>query len=135
MRQVLRQLPKFFAVGGGATAVHVAAALSFNGLAGIPPLWANVMAFFVASAVSYLGNWFWTFDAASRHGLAVPRFLALSLSCFAVNQAIVYAVVEWLGRPLWLAMIAVVIVVPGFGFWLSRSWVFLPVRADDRHRA
>lgn len=135
MKQVLRQLPKFFAVGGGATAVHVAAALSFNGLAGIPPLWANVMAYFVASAVSYLGNWFWTFDAASRHGPAVPRFLALSLSCFAVNQAIVYAVVEWLGRPLWLAMIPVVIAVPAFGFWLSRSWVFLPVRADDRHRA
>ena len=135
MRQVLRQMPKFFAVGGGATAVHVAAALSFNGLAGIAPLWANVMAFFVASAVSYFGNWFWTFDAASRHGLAAPRFLALSLSCFAVNQAIVYAVVEWLGRPLWLAMIPVVIVVPAFGFWLSRSWVFLPVRADDRHRA
>jgi putative flippase GtrA len=135
MRQVLRQLPKFLAVGGGATAVHVVAALSFNGFAGIPPLWANVMAFFVAAAVSYLGNWFWTFDAGSRHGLAVPRFLALSLSCFAVNQAIVYAVVEWAGRPLWLAMIAVVIVVPAFGFRLSRSWVFLPVRADDRHRA
>ncbi|HEY5597265.1 MAG TPA: GtrA family protein [Kiloniellales bacterium] len=128
MTELFRQIPKFLAVGGGATAVHVAAALAFNGLAGVTPLWANVLAFLVASGVSYLGNWFWTFDAASRHGLAAPRFLALSLTCFAVNQAIVYAVVEWLGRPLWLAMIPVVLVVPAFGFWLSRSWVFLPAR-------
>ena len=27
-----------------------------------------------------------------------------------------------------LAMIPVVLVVPAFGFWLSRSWVFLPAR-------
>jgi putative flippase GtrA len=36
--ELFRQIPKFFAVGGGATAVHVAAALAFNGLAGVTPL-------------------------------------------------------------------------------------------------
>lgn len=116
---------KFAAVGGGATLVHVLVALSLNGLAQVAPLRANFLAFLVASCVSYAGNWFWTFDGSSRHVFSLPRFAALSLSCFALNQAIVYGVVETLGQPLWLAMVPVVVVVPAFGFWLSKTKVFI----------
>ena len=126
MNGLLRQAVKFAAVGGGATLVHVAAALTLNGLAHVAPLRANFLAFLVASCVSYLGNWFWTFDAASHHAFSLPRFAALSLSCFALNQAIVYGVVERLGHPLWLAMMPVAAIVPAFGFWLSKTQVFLP---------
>ena len=126
MNGLLRQAMKFIAVGGGATLVHVLAALTLNGLAHAPPLRANFLAFLVASCVSYAGNWFWTFDAASHHAFSLPRFAALSLSCFALNQAIVYGVVVHLGQPLWLAMVPVVAIVPAFGFWLSKTQVFLP---------
>jgi putative flippase GtrA len=126
MNGLFRQAVKFAAVGGGATFVHVLAALTLNGLVHVAPLRANFLAFLVASCVSYLGNWFWTFDAASHHAFSLPRFTALSLSCFALNQAIVYGVVERLGQPLWLAMVPVVAVVPAFGFWLSKTQVFLP---------
>ncbi len=126
MNGLWRQAAKFAAVGGGATLVHVLAALAFNSLAHVAPLRANFLAFLVASSVSYLGNWFWTFDGSSRHAFSLPRFAGLSLSCFALNQAIVFAVVERLGQPLWLAMVPVAAVVPAFGFWLSRTQVFLP---------
>ena len=126
MNGLLGQALKFAAVGGGATLVHVLAALTLNSLAHVTPLRANFLAFLVASCVSYLGNWSWTFDAASRHAFSLPRFTALSLSCFALNQAIVYGVAEKLGQPLWLAMIPVVAIVPAFGFWLSKTQVFLP---------
>ncbi len=119
------QAAKFAVVGGGATLVHVLAALSYNSLAGVAPLWANFLAFLTAVIMSYTGNWFWTFNGESRHIHALPRFAVLSLTCFALNQSIVYCVVEWLGQPLWLAMAPVVIVVPAFGFWLSRSRVFI----------
>jgi putative flippase GtrA len=125
MNGLLRQAVKFAAVGGGATLVHVLAALALNSLAHVAPLRANFLAFLVASCVSYLGNWFWTFDAASHHAFSLPRFAALSLSCFALNQAIVYGVVEQLGQPLWLAMVPVVAIVPAFGFWLSKTKVFI----------
>ena len=128
MHSLVRQASKFAAVGGGATLVHVLAALALNGLAGMPPLHANFWAFVIASFVSYGGNWLWTFKGVSRHAFSIPRFAALSLSCFALNQSIVYAVVEWLGQPLWLAMVPVVALVPAFGFWLSKSRVFI---ADD----
>jgi putative flippase GtrA len=126
MNGFLRQAVKFAAVGGGATLVHVLAALALNSLVHVPPLRANFLAFLVASCVSYLGNWFWTFDAASHHAFSFPRFAALSLSCFALNQAIVYGVVVQLGQPLWLAMVPVAAIVPAFGFWLSKTQVFLP---------
>jgi putative flippase GtrA len=126
MNGLLRQAMKFVTVGGGATLVHVLAALTLNSLAHMAPLRANFLAFLVASCVSYLGNWFWTFDASSRHAFSLPRFAALSLSCFALNQAMVFGGVEQLGQPLWLAMVPVVAIVPAFGFWLSKTQVFLP---------
>ena len=90
------------------------------------PLRANFLAFLVASCVSYVGNWFWTFEGTSRHAVSLPRFAALSLSCFALNQAIVYGVVGASRSTLWLAMVPVVVIVPVFGFWLSKTQVFLP---------
>jgi len=126
MNGLLRQVAKFATVGGGATGVHVLTALALNSLLQVAPLRANFVAFLVASLVSYMGNWFWTFDGTSHHAFSLPRFAALSLSCFAVNQAIVYGVVELLHQPLWLAMVPVVVVVPAFGFWLSKTQVFLP---------
>jgi putative flippase GtrA len=130
MNGLLRQAAKFAAIGGGATAVHVLTALALNSLMQVVPLRANFVAFLVASFVSYMGNWYWTFDGNSRHVFSVPRFAALSLACFAVNQAIVYGIVELLHQPLWLAMVPVVIVIPTFGFWLSRTKVFK--NADGR---
>lgn len=126
MNSILRQAVKFAAVGGGATFVHVLAALALNGIWDVPPLRANIGAFLLASLVSYIGNWLWTFEGASDHGFSFPRFAVLALACFAVNQTIVYAVVELLRQPLWLAMVPVIVVVPAFGFWLSRTQVFLP---------
>jgi putative flippase GtrA len=130
MNGLLRQAVKFATVGGGATAVHVLTALALNCLVQVAPLRANFMAFLVASFVSYIGNWYWTFDGNSPHVFSVPRFAALSLACFGVNQAIVYGVVELLRQPLWLAMVPVVIIIPAFGFWLSKTKVFS--NADGR---
>ena len=126
MNGLFWQAMKFAAVGGGATLVHVLAALTLNVFAHVAPLRANFLAFLVASCASYAGNWFWTFEGTSRHGVSLPRFAALSLSCFALNQAIVYGVVVHLAQPLWLAMVPVVVIVPAFGFWLSKTQVFLP---------
>jgi putative flippase GtrA len=124
MNGFLRQAAKFAAVGGGATAVHALTALALNSIMHLAPLRANFAAFLVASFVSYIGNWYWTFDGNSPHVFSVPRFAALSLACFGVNQAIVYGIVELLHQPLWLAMVPVIIIIPALGFWLSKTKVF-----------
>jgi putative flippase GtrA len=124
----LVQVLRFGLVGGLVTLLHVAVALSVNGLFGIDPLWANFIAFLVACGVSYALNWLWTFDAVSRHGAALPKFLAVSVSGFILNQSIVFALVTLAGHPMWVAMLPVMVVIPVFSFIMSKTWVFLADR-------
>ncbi len=128
MIAIFRQASKFAVVGVIATAVHITTAIAVNALAGVPPLPANVIAFVTACGVSYLGNRNWTFAVSTRHAVAVPRFLAVSLTCFGINQAIVYVIAVLMARPLWVAMIPVAVVVPALSFWLNRVWVFFAQR-------
>lgn len=124
----LVQIVRFGFVGGFVTALHVAVALFVNAAGGVEPLRANIIAFMVACAVSYALNWWWTFDASSHHAAALPKFMTVSLSGFAVNQAIVFGVVSVAGQPLWVAMVPVVFVIPAISFWLNKTWVFLAGR-------
>ena len=126
MKDVLHQLGKFASVGVVATGLHVVTALGLNQFAGVVPLRANVVAFVVATIWSYLGNWIWTFNANARFQHSAPRFFAMSIGCFAINQAIVYGVTVLAQLPFWLAMIPVVAVVPAFSFWMSRTRIFKP---------
>ena len=124
MNSLLHQLGKFASVGAVATALHVVTALFLNQFLDVAPLRANVVAFMVATIWSYFGNWIWTFEAKSAFQQSAPRFLVMSLGCFAVNQAIVYCVTVLIHLPLWVAMIPVVAVIPAFSFWMSRTRIF-----------
>ena len=124
MKDLLHQLGKFVSVGLIATALHVIVALGLNGAFGLAPLRANVAAFAVATIWSYFGNWIWTFEAKARFQQSAPRFFAMSIGCFGINQAIVYGVTVVAQLPFWLAMIPVVAVVPAFSFWMSRTRIF-----------
>ena len=126
MNGLLRQVAKFATIGTAATALHVTSALMFNGLMGFTALKANFLAFLVASIFTFCGNYFWTFSKTSTVFVALPRFIVLSLLCFAVNQAIVYGVTSLMQLPLWIAMIPVVAVIPAFSFWASKTKVFTP---------
>ena len=119
------QVVRFFCVGAGATIVHVIAALTYHAF-GLTPLWANFFAFLTAFIPSYIGNYAWTFDRVADVRSSLRRFLAISLSCFAVNQAIVYSVTEVGHLPLWVALIPVVLVIPLAGYFLSKLWAFQP---------
>jgi putative flippase GtrA len=124
MKELLHQLGKFVSVGLVATALHVIVALGLNSGLAMAPLRANVVAFVVATIWSYLGNWIWTFEAKARFQQSAPRFFAMSIGCFGVNQSIVYVVTVLAQLPLWVAMIPVVAVVPAFSFWMSRTRIF-----------
>jgi putative flippase GtrA len=125
MDGLLKQIAKFATIGVGATFIHVAAALLFNSFAKFSALQSNFLAFLVASAFTYCGNYFWTFAKTGAVSSTLIRFIFLSLSCFAVNQTIVYIVTSLMQLPLWIAMIPVVAVIPAFSFWVSKKRVFI----------
>ena len=124
MKDLLRQIVKFASVGVIATGIHLFAAMTLHYGLGFSPLRANFAAFCVATLWSYFGNWAWTFAGRARVKSSAPRFFAMSLAIFALNQGIVYWMTTVEGLPLAAALIPVVAVIPGVSFWLSRMHIF-----------
>jgi putative flippase GtrA len=121
---MIRQVVRFGLIGVVSTLVHLTAALFLHHLFGFSPLWSNAMAFMTAWLVSYVGNWVWTFEAATTHRHSAPRFLIVALGGFALNQLIVLITNELWGWPFWLALVPVVMIVPLVGFIASRYWAY-----------
>jgi putative flippase GtrA len=126
MRRLATQFLRFATVGGGATLIHLGTALALNGFFGLSPLRANFGGFIAGIAFSYWGHFVWTFDSVSAHRGALPRFVILQFTLFALNQAIVYVATELWGWPFWAALVPVVMIVPLGGFLAGRFWAFLP---------
>jgi len=127
-RRLFGQVLRFGAVGAAASATHVAVALILIEQVGLPIMTANGLAFAVAVLLSYIGNHSWTFARAGNHERHLPRFIAVSLAGFAVNQAIVFATVRLAGLPYIVGILIVILVVPAFTFLLSRSWAFIELK-------
>ena len=73
----VKELCRFGVVGVGATLTHVGVYSAGTQLAGVGAFSANFIAFAVAVVVSFAGNFFWTFDAATGNAgfsLYSPRF-------------------------------------------------------------
>ena len=122
--RVWQKLMRFAVIGGAGTLVHTGVALLLHYQAGVAALTANALAFCSAWAVSYIGNWAWTFDAVSEHQTAVPRYLTISLSCFALNQTLLWLTYSHWDWPMWLALAPSVVAVPIASFAASYLWAF-----------
>ena len=121
---VWRQLSWFIAVGCAAAATHWLVVVLLVGQ-GLVPLAANPLGWFVAFWVSWAGHRHLTFgavDAPLRQ--ALPRFFAISLAGFAVNEAAYAALLHATGLRYDLAL-GLVLVGVAVGTWLlSRHWAF-----------
>jgi putative flippase GtrA len=52
---------------------------------GAPPFWAGLLAYVICFVVAYLLHTFWTFEANHPHREALPKYLALQVSCAVVS--------------------------------------------------
>jgi len=118
---------RFIIIGGLATIVHYVTALGGYHLFGLSPLWANFMAFCVAFNVTYIGNYFWVFEADTDHKKSLVKSLVVSLTGLALSQFIVWVLTEKAGAPFHITLIAAVMLVPMVTFSLNRFWVFRSV--------
>jgi putative flippase GtrA len=124
LRSLVRQGAVFGAVGVAATLTHVLIALALEGWAGVAPLLANLIGYTSGIGVSYFGHARLTFGAPSRDGAQFARFLAVTLFGLGLNQLIVWVCVHPLDWPFWMALVAVVLLVPGPTFLLAKLWAF-----------
>jgi len=118
------QFLRFVVVGVASTLTHIAVAIVLNEMLSLSALVANFLAFTTPVLVSYLGNHGWTFSRRGQHSRYLPRFVLVALTGMALNQLIVYGIVDLGGLSYRLALATVVLIVPMFSFALNQMWVF-----------
>lgn len=114
----------FGVVGVAATLTHLSIALCLEGLAALEPLTANLFGYTCGTAVSYFGHARLTFGVPSWSKAQFARFMVMNLLALGLNQIIVWVCSHRLGWPFWMALAAVVVLVPGPTFLVSKLWAF-----------
>ncbi len=125
LTQPVVQILRFGMIGVAATLTHLVSALVLNEVLGVSVIWSNFTAFLIAWPISYMGNFFWTFETSATHLKSMPRFVITSLTGLSVSQLIVWFVAGVMGQGLRIALVPALIIVPALSFLMSRYWVFL----------
>ena len=123
LRDLVLQGLRFGTVGLWATAVYTLSATIAHAIGATPSL-ANALGYAIATAVSFLGHFYWTFGKSTGHGRALRRFLMVSGSGFLLSAVIMKLAAEILGAPFWVALTAIIAVVPAVSWVLGRYWAF-----------
>jgi len=118
----LRQIGWFGVVGLTATVVHVSVGLGLNKGLGVPPFWANLVAFCCALGVSFLGQTRLTFPGSAAREGAFVRFTLVAVSGLGMNQIIVWLLTSILGVPYEVALAVIIVTVPAATFLLLKFW-------------
>lgn len=122
----MKQLFFFLLVGGSAALVHLLVVAGLVPLFSMNPLWANIIGFLVAFQVSYFGHRYLTFQqqaAQTQHKQAMPKFFAVALGSFALNQGL-YALLLQTTLDYRVALFIVLLVVAVVTFVISKLWAF-----------
>lgn len=120
----------FVAVGCAAALVHWLVVVALVSLWHGPPLLANVAGWLTAFTVSFAGHHRLTFGG---HGVPIRtsarRFLVVSASGFAINEATYATLLRWSPVRYDLALAIVLVAVAAATYLLSRHWAFLRTEA------
>ncbi len=117
-----------YAVAGGLITLAVAG--SYWAIAeylAIDPMISLTFVFLIFSAVSYLVHGAFTFKdhgPRDRHHVRGPRFLAINILGFLVNQGFVWYLVKYLDGPTWWPTIPMILFTPLLTFALHRRFVY-----------
>jgi putative flippase GtrA len=119
-----REFTVFTIVGTTAAGLNLAVVASTVPF-GVSPLFANVIGFLLAFALSFVGHARWSFPAAGRPiGLALRRFAVISVLGFGLNEACYAGALSWTELDYRLALVAVVTSLGLLKLFASKHWAF-----------
>jgi putative flippase GtrA len=124
MSSLLAMLVKYGTVGIAASMLHIASALVFYTAAGMPAALANAMAFLLSFAISFMGNYRWTFASTEAKSATLSRFFLLSVACFLLNQTLVVLAMTLIRLPFGVSVTLATLAASVAGFLGSHRWVF-----------
>lgn len=117
---------RFAVVGIAATLTHVlVVVVLMDGFGFRVASVANAIGVVAGSAVSYCGNYFWTFRSDGPHLRRLVRFIAAYGAVFTFNGVIMFAVADMAGVPYLIPLAFIVAATPILTFLLNRFWVFV----------
>jgi putative flippase GtrA len=124
-----REIIVFIIVGLTAFGVHFSVVSLLVPL-GMPPLVANVVAFFTAFSVSFFGHNRWTFPArgAERPG-ALRRFFVVATAGFAGNETLYWVLLTFTTLSYRVALLIVLTIIATSTMLFSKYWAFADERA------
>jgi len=111
-------------VGIAATAVHMLIVSFLVLLTPMHTLLANTIAFCAAFAVTFAGNYLWTFQSPGNLRRAIRRLLLISTAAFSVNTVVLSAIIGQKWLPDVGAAFISAAVVPLITFIIIRLWGF-----------
>jgi putative flippase GtrA len=121
----LKQIMRFGIVGTTAAMVNLSIVIFIVQCGWLQPLYANVIAFFIAFQVSYFGHRYWTFSKTiAAHKSAIPKLLLVSGSNFIANEGLFYFFLNVMKIPYPLALLIVLATLPVVTFTLGKLWIF-----------
>lgn len=120
---------RFAVTGALATAVHVLVAYTALLVVAVSPFSANLVAFCVALAFSYIGHARWTFRRPGLGLLEFVRFSGVAVCAFAAGNGFLLAC-KLYALPDGVALGFSIAVVPAVSFLLSRALVFREVKPE-----
>ena len=123
-RQVRGELFRFAVTGGLATAVHVLCYLLLYPALLNSAAIANILAFSLATSVSYVGNARWVFPQSQHSRAQIARFCLSALSGLGLNTLIAWRVVDVLGASRYLSVALMISVTPLTVFLINKYFVF-----------
>jgi len=120
-----RRIAWFIVVGCTAAAVHLGSVVLLVEALGTAPLIANVAGWLLAFAVSFTGQSQLTFRGrGTPWTAALPRFFALSLGGFLLNEGAYALLLRWTALRYDLALGMVLVMVAILTYLLGSRWVF-----------
>ena len=122
----MRQLVRYFFVGGVAAVTDITLFFVFAQLLGLPYLLVGACSFLIATGVNYLLSIRYVFRSGSRFGKRQEIILVFLVSGIGllVHQAVLFIAVEWLNITLMLAKITATGTVFFWNFGARRYLIF-----------
>jgi len=118
-----QELVFFSSIGIAAALTHVFIVLYLVDYFQLQPLGANIVAFFIAFNISYLGHKHLTFaHTKNNKQLSLPHFFLVASSAGVLNESCYFLLLTYTNINYLLALVIVLGFVAGYSFLLSRFW-------------
>ncbi|BBH64377.1 hypothetical protein ACTI_10620 [Actinoplanes sp. OR16] len=124
--EVLGRLIRYGISGGLSALTHFGVGLA-GVQAGLVPVVASGVGFAASVVVSYVLQRAWVFRSSRRHGVAGPRFLAVTGLAFSVNTVVLWVGSSVLHGPYAAVQAVAIVLIPVLNYAVNSRWTFAPV--------